>query len=603
MPTEQQLSDVLSEFARTMVTDFPIQAIPDHLVVRIVDVLPISGAGVTLIEPGSDPRYVAASDDVALRFEELQTDVAEGPCLVAYETGEAVVVADLRDDLQFPKFGPQAVAAGLVAVLTFPLRQGEKRLGALDLYRTAPGAMDAGDMSAAQTLADVAAAYISNAQARAELRDASDRYRERSLHDPLTGLPNRVLFGERVDHAVHRAGRSHNLVALLLADLDRFKEVNDVHGHQTGDELLIEVADRLTALIRPGDTLARLSGDEFVVLCEDLAERAQVEPLAARIGAALAEPFVLSGIELRVTASVGVAFAGRGDDVSEKLLRDADIAMYQAKRRGGGRHQIADTREQRFSQRRSSLEKDLLGAVGRGELRLDYQPIVATTGGRITGVEALLRWDHPSLGSLPPETIVPLAEQAGLIREVGRWVVERACLDRNLWCGSHGRGDLGMFLNVSGEQVMSPDFTEELAALLVETRTEPGSVTLEVTEGVLVDDPGRALVVLDGLKRMGVSLALDRFGTGYSSFGYLERFPLDMVKIDRGVVAKLVGNPAGPVLVSAVVGMARVLGMTVVAGGVETAEQRRAVETLGCDRSQGFYFSHPMAADEIQKLL
>ena len=295
MAEKPELSDVLSEFARTMVTDFPIQAILDHLVVRIVDVLPVSSAGVTLISPHSSPHYVAASDEAALRFEELQSETGEGPCQAAYESGRPVAVPDLRAESRFPRFTPLALDAGLVAVFTFPLRQGPNRLGALDLYRQTPGPLDEDAMAAAQTLADVAAAYLSNAQARADLRESSDRYRESALHDALTGLPNRVLLGERLDHALLRARRSGNLVALLFVDLDRFKEVNDVYGHLAGDQLLTGVAERLSAMLRPGDTLARLSGDEFVVLCEDLGDASQIGPLAARLGAALAEPFELSG--------------------------------------------------------------------------------------------------------------------------------------------------------------------------------------------------------------------------------------------------------------------------------------------------------------------
>ncbi|MEA2504440.1 MAG: hypothetical protein QOG36_1483, partial [Actinomycetota bacterium] len=433
MPSEQKLSEVLSEFARTMVTNFPIQGILDHLVKRIVDVLPISAAGVTLISPGTDPRYVAASDESALRFEKLQTELGEGPCLAAYQTGEAVAVADLRDESRFPKFTPRAVEAGLVAVFTFPLCKGAERLGALDLYRSTPGLLDDAAMSAAQTLADVAAAYLLNAQARVDLEASSERSRESAVHDALTGLPNRTLFLERLDHAVRRGRRSGKMAAVLFADLDRFKLVNDLHGHGAGDELLVTVAERLTGVLRPGDTLARLSGDEFVILCEDLDEPAQVDVIAARIGTAVAAPIVLSGIEMDITASVGIAFSGPGDELSEQLLQDADTAMYQAKRKGGARHQIVDQREQQLAAQRASLERELRGALARGELRMEYQPIVATDDGRITGVEALLRWAHPSRGLVLPTVLVPLAEGSGLITEFGRWVLEHACPEQHRW--------------------------------------------------------------------------------------------------------------------------------------------------------------------------
>ncbi|MDB5063969.1 MAG: hypothetical protein JWM18_403, partial [Chloroflexi bacterium] len=292
MPSEQQLSNVLSEFARTMVTDFPIQGILDHLVLRIVDILPITAAGVTLIAPGSNPRYLAASNASALRFEQLQTELEEGPCLAAYTTGDAVAVPDLREERRFPTFAPRALAAGLMAVFAFPLRNGDARLGALDLYRDTPGPLDARTMTAAQTLADVAAAYLRNAQARVDLQDSSDRSRETSRHDALTGLPNRIVLLERLEHALLR-GRSARMAAVLFADLDQFKTVNDIHGHHVGDELLVAVAKRVTGLLRPCDTLARLSGDEFVILCEDVAGRSEVDGIAARIGAALSESFVL----------------------------------------------------------------------------------------------------------------------------------------------------------------------------------------------------------------------------------------------------------------------------------------------------------------------
>ena len=289
MTTERQLSDVLSEFARTMLTDFPIQAILDHLVLRIVEILPVTGAGVTLISAAAGPRYVAASDPSALRFEELQTELGEGPCLAAYTTGMAVSVADLREDKRFKHFAPRALEAGLAAAFTFPLRQGDNRLGALDLYRDSPGPLSSANMVTAQTLADVAAAYLLNAQARVDLEDASERSYESSVHDALTGLPNRTLLVERIDHAVLRSRRSGKVLALLFVDLDRFKEVNDRFGHQIGDALLIAVSDRINTELRPGDTLARLSGDEFVVLCEELGGEAQATVIAEshsrRVGA------------------------------------------------------------------------------------------------------------------------------------------------------------------------------------------------------------------------------------------------------------------------------------------------------------------------------
>lgn len=603
MEIERRLSQVLSEFARTLGTDLPIQAILDHLVGRIVDVLPISAAGVTLISPGADPRYVAASDESALRFEQLQSELVEGPCLAAYRSGEAVCVPDLHDDGQFPRFGPRALAEGLVAVFTFPLCHDDQPLGALDLYRTQAGPLDAAAMTAARTLADVAAAYVINAETRAELREASELAKQTSLHDALTGLPNRTLLVERLEHAILRCRRSQKVVAIMFADLDSFKSINDTYGHHVGDKLLVAVAGRLKGLLRPGDTLARLAGDEFIILCEDLDEATQVEPIADRMCTALGESFVIDDAEVQVTASVGIAFAGAGEDVPEQMLQQADTAMYQAKRKGGAGHAVLGAREHRLIADRISLRRELRGALGRGELRIEYQPIVNTSDGRITGVEALLRWAHPTQGVVAPDTVVPLAEQSGLITKIGRWVLEQACRDGCRWLRHHDHDGLEISVNVSAYQLMAADFVASVAAVLIDTDTDPNLVTLEVTESVLVQDRERALVVLNELKSLGVMLALDDFGTGHSSLSHLKRFPIDIVKVDRSFIADLDQDRTSRLIVQAVVMLAHGLDMTVVAKGVETAQQHDQASALGCDSCQGFHFARPASADDLDALL
>jgi diguanylate cyclase (GGDEF)-like protein len=601
MASERQLSTVLSEFARTMVTEFPIQGILDRLVERIVEILPVTAAGVTLISATTKPRYIAASNGSALRFEQLQTELDDGPCLAAYRTGAAVSVPDLSSDGRFKAFAPQALDAGLAAVFTFPLNLGPTRLGALDLYRDTPGDLDDEDMAAAQVLAEVAAAYIVNAQARADLQDSSDRSRHSAMHDALTGLPNRVLFLERLEHALLRSRRSGKKVAILFADLDRFKAVNDTHGHQTGDNLLRAVTDRLSGLLRPDDTLGRLSGDEFVILCEDLDEESQAELIAMRIIAALTPPFELDGVHVAISVSVGIAFAGKGDQVPQNLLQDADMAMYQVKRKGGAHHQVIDLREQHLAEDRANLRRDLVGALERHELRVEYQPIVSTAEGRVDGVEALLRWDHPIRGLIPPTTIVPLAEQSGLIGEVGRWVLDRACADRFRWA-SRLKNDLGVAVNVSAQQLMAPDFVANVAAGLSSFDTPAELVTLEITESVFVQDARRAVIVLRDLKRLGVRLALDDFGTGYSSLSYLKRFPIDIVKIDQGFVEDVAQDRSTHAIVAAVVELAHALDMAVVTEGVENAEQRDEVAALGSESCQGFYFARPMSAASLEAL-
>ena len=601
MPSEEQLSEVLCEFARTLVTDFPIQGILDHLVKRIVDVLPISSAGVTLISPGIEPRYVAASDESALRYEQFQTDLEQGPCLLAYETGSAVSIPELRTDTRFPDFASQAVEAGLLAVFTFPLHHDDERLGALDLYRDTPGPMNAAAMEAAQTLADVAAAYLINAQARADLHEAYDRSFENALHDPLTGLPNRTLLLERLDHAVRRARRSGKVASVLFVDLDHFKQVNDLYGHSIGDELLIAVGQRMTAALRPGDTVARMSGDEFVILCEDLDRATQVDAIARRIDAALAKTFVLSTHEVEMTASVGVAYSGRADQLSEQLLHDADAAMYQAKRKGGACHQVIDLREQRLTEETASLERQLRGATRRGDLCVHYQPIVETADGSVTSIEALLRWNRSDVDVVMPAVFIPIAERSGLITEIGDWVLERACADRHRWQHSP-TDDLTIAVNVSAHQLMALNFVSSVETTLRDTETEPHLLTLDMTESIFIQDSERALVVLGDLRQLGVKLALDDFGTGISSLNYLKHFPIDIVKIDQTFVADLAEDDADYAIVAAVIALAHNLGMRVVAEGVETASQHEQLSALGCDLCQGHYFAHPMLADQLDAL-
>jgi diguanylate cyclase (GGDEF)-like protein len=598
MVQEEKLSAVLTEFAHTMATDFPIQAILDHLVERIVEVLPVTAAGVTLISEGNTPHYIAASDESALRFEMLQTEVGEGPCLTAYKSGAAVAVADLSKEDRFPRFRAVAAEAGLVAVFAFPLCHSDGRLGALDLYRSTPGALDAEDMAAAQTLADVAAAYLVNAQSREDAQTTSDSFRHTASHDALTGLPNRALLMQRIEHAALRGRRSHTHAAVLFVDVDRFKRVNDTYGHQVGDELLVAIGQRLAALVRPGDTLARFAGDEFVFLCEDMESAADGELLGRRIDRAFVEPFVLAGVELAVTASVGLAFAGVGEKVSTSLVANADIAMYQAKRKGGAGHQVIDLREASETVNRNSLESDLRMAFAKHDLSVAYQPIVRAADGVISGVEALLRWHNARRGAVSALSMIEAAERSGLIVEIGGWVLERACRDHGTWSAAYPDWPLEIAVNVSARQLMSEDFVATVASVLSRTGTEPSALILEVTENILIDDSERAMVTLADLKKLGVRLALDDFGTGFSSLSYLRRLPIDIVKIDQSFIAD-VGSPFNATITAAVTNLAHILGLSVTAEGVETPDQRDAVQEIGCESAQGYFYARPMPSAEI----
>ncbi|HEY4314468.1 MAG TPA: GGDEF domain-containing protein [Actinomycetes bacterium] len=595
---------MLGEFARTVATDFPIQGILDHLVERIVAILPVTAAGVTLISGGKAPRYISASSESAMRYEKLQTEIGEGPCLLAYTSGEAVAVPDLRVDGRFPQFTPSALEAGLAAVFTFPLRRGAGvQLGALDLYRDTPGGLEPHDMEAAQTLADVAAAYLLNAEAREEARATSDRFRYSSLHDALTGLPNRLLLQERLEHAARRARRSRSDLAILFIDLDRFKQVNDEHGHHVGDELLVAVSKRLTSLARPGDTLARVAGDEFVFLCEDMRSAADVEVLAGRVDAAFAEPFPLGRMAITVSASVGVAFSGQGEAISDHLVDEADRAMYQAKRNGGARHQVIDLREALRTTELDSLQQDLRAAFAQDQLGVAYQPIVRSTDGAVIGLEALLRWTHPQRGSVPALSVVGLAEEIGLISEIGTWVLDRGCRDHRGWLLQHPDAELYLSVNVSVRELMTRGFCLGVMRVLERHQMNPGNLVLEVTESIFVEDIERASGVLADLKALGIRIALDDFGTGYSSLSYLRRLPVDIVKIDQGFVAEIGYAPDGGVIVAAITNLAHALGLSVIAEGVETQSQRDEILALGCESAQGYFFAAPLSPAEVNTRL
>ncbi len=583
-----------------MLTDFPIQGILDHLVHRIVEVMPVTGAGVSLISATTAPHFVAASDGLALAYEELQTELEEGPCIVAYRTGEPVAIPDLREEKRFASFSTRALEAGLSAVFTFPLRQGEKRLGALDLYRSTAGPLTAEAMVAAQTLADVASAYLVNAQARADLVDSSARAHANSLHDPLTGLPNRVLLIERIEHALLSRRRTAKRVAVLFIDLDGFKRVNDGFGHQTGDDLLVAVGARISGILRPGDTLARLSGDEFVIVCPEIDEEHEVEGIAARVDHAFSVPFTLEGILVHVTASIGVAFANSGDS-PEQILHNADSGMYQVKRSGGASHRIVDPEEQALTDYSDALQRDLGHAIARHELRLEYQPVVRLRDGRVVSVEALLRWDHPIRGPISPSLLIPFAEESGDIVEIGEWVLERACIDRHRWEDVTGDEPFMMGVNISAHQMLAPGFAAMVESVLARTETEPSKLCLEITEGAFVRDARRALDVVARLKQSGVVVALDDFGTGYASLRYLMDFPVDILKIDQSFIANLNEGNASYAIVSKTIELAHLLGLVVVCEGVETTKQYGYVAALTSDYSQGFYFSRPMTADMVDE--
>ena len=441
----------------------------------------------------------------------------------------------------------------------------------------------------------------------AELERANARLQHSATHDALTGLPNRALFHARLAHALEAAERGAPYPAVLFLDFDRFKVVNDSLGHAAGDALLVAVARRLRDGLRAADLVARLGGDEFTVLLEPInlqtgepadALAAAVEA-AARVLGALERPFEVAGHELHVSASVGVVACAAGHG-SEDVLRDADIAMYRAKALGRGRVAVFNARMREDAFSLMTLEAELRGAAGRGELEVFYQPVL-TAGGALTGVEALVRWRHPERGLVSPGEFVPVAEETGLIVALDRWVLRRAAAQAALWQGAlPGGGPLTLNVNLSSQGLSRPDLTDYVAETLRETGLRAELLRLELTETVMVGASGPVTAALDSLKALGVGLHIDDFGTGYSSLSYLQRLPLDALKIDRSFVSRVL-EPKGEALVLTIIRMAQTLGLSVIAEGVETPAQLARLRELGCDHVQGFLFAPPLPAAELPR--
>lgn len=434
-------------------------------------------------------------------------------------------------------------------------------------------------------------------------RLAETRVQRLAYHDDLTGLPNRAAFMDHIAEAVERAGGLGSRFALLFLDLDGFKEINDSLGHDAGDDLLRQVSQRIRACLRQADRLARFGGDEFLVLIDPVRRRRDVEAVTRKILKAVATPLKLDGLMATVSASIGIAmFPDDGEDPS-RLLKNADAAMYQAKQ--GGRNALRFYAPQINASLREkiALSHDLRAAVARAELAVAYQPIVDGESGRVLGVEALARWRHPERGSIPPAVFVPIAEETGLIGAIGESVLAQACAQMVAWDavrppGTDSSEQPYLSVNVSPVQLREEGFARGLRALLAEVGMPPTRLQLELTEGTVMEDPGRAARVLGELSAMGVRIALDDFGTGHSSLAYLRTFPIDCIKIDRAFVLDLGSDGRDAAIVPAIVAIARSLGAEVVAEGVEFAAQRQALVAIGCRVMQGYLFSRPLPADE-----
>jgi diguanylate cyclase (GGDEF)-like protein len=443
-------------------------------------------------------------------------------------------------------------------------------------------------------------------QSRLRAAEAKIAYAERveylAYHDGLTSLPNRSLFSKMLSQSISEASRYHRQLAVLFLDLDRFKHINDTLGHDAGDQLLQEVAQRITACLRASDTVARLGGDEFVILLPELSEDKYVAITAQKVLSTIARPFNLQDHEFRVTASIGISVFPQDGLDEQTLKKNADIAMYQAKQQGKNNFQFYSEKLNTDSLERLTLELSLRHALERQEFQLHYQAKRDIRSGQITGMEALLRWDHPDLGIVAPMQFIPIAEETGLIVPIGKWVLKTACLQNVAW-QQQGLPHLGMAVNLTARQFADENLLTDLAAILAETGMEASLLELEIAESLLMQDVKRALSVLTGLKHLRIRIAIDDFGIGYSSLSALKQFPLDSIKIDRSFICDVTSVSEDKALTEAIIAMGRTLSLTVVAQGVETKEQADFLRENACDEFQGFYFNRPVPADQFTMLL
>lgn len=435
-----------------------------------------------------------------------------------------------------------------------------------------------------------------------ERKALEEQLQHQAFHDPLTDLPNRALFMDRLGHALTRADRLETKVAVLFTDLDNFKVVNDSLGHKAGDQLLVAVADRLKTCLRPEDTVARLGGDEFTILLEGVASVGNAAEVAERIAEELQPPFVLDGQEVFATTSTGIAVSSAAQGQPTDLLRHADLAMYRAKSNGKACYKVFEPSMSIDALERLELETELRRALGREEFRVYYQPEILLESGEIVGMEALVRWQHPKRGLLLPQEFLSIAEESNLILPIGQWVLREACHQFRTWQEQDpSTAPLVIGVNLSTREFFQPSL---IADILRETGVDPQTLQLEITEGAIAYNHAQnANNMLRNLKALGVQLAIDDFGMGYSSLSYLKRFPVNVLKIDRSFVRELGKDLKDTKIVAAIIHLARALDLKVIAEGVETAEQVEQLRTMGCDVAQGYYFSEPLPSEAVWALL
>ena len=584
----EQLTDVQRAIARRL----PLDQIFGTVTAAVRDLLGVDMCSLNLVERddptcGSLMASSGIAPAVAARLQRVPLPVAgvSGLCVLG---DELVFVEDYTTS---PIAMPQMTAARLHSVMAAPVHENGQAVGSLTVGTyDAPREWD----KAAQEILTAFAEHVSLALTDARTQEAMNQH----FHDSLTGLPGRALFVTRLEESL-AAGR----LAALFVDLDRFKLVNDSLGHAAGDQLLLAVAERIRGCLRAQDTAARLGGDEFAVLLPGVAGTAEAEPVAERIRRALRAPFQVGGAEAYVSCSIGIAFSGTGEHDAAELMVHADLALHQAKRNGKDRCEVFEPAMRAVSLANIALEADLRRAVVRHEFELRYQPIVRLSTGEISGVEALIRWQHPGRGLVPPMDFIPLAEETGMIVPIGEWVLREACRRVAEWNGRRSGKPLTVSVNISAVQLDQCALPRVVRSALDESGLPAGCLVLELTESLLVDHRPATLDRLHEIKALGVRLAIDDFGTGYSSLAYLRRFPVDIIKIDKSFVDDVVDEPTAAALTHGIIRLGQALQLSTIAEGIEDAGQLTSLAGGDCELGQGYYFAEPLTNQALGDLL
>ena len=596
LQARQELLERLFTIQRSISHRAPINEVLDAITAGAAELLGAEVVGLRLVD-ADDPDFVVLASSVGISPEMAGTMSRSGADAgiggAAITAGRVVVTHDYAD---LDRAVPQLVADGLQVAMGAPVFQDGEPIGSLVVAsHDASRRWEAIEQEMLLAFAEHASLALNDASALEAMRKAYADALHQAHHDTLTGLPNRALVLERLDHALARGQRHEGTVGVLFVDLDRFKVVNDTLGHSVGDEVLIRIGERLRAAMRPADTVGRLAGDEFVVVCDDM-EPVDLLHVAQRVAAAIEVPLPLYGREAVITASIGIAYVAGGGR-AEDVLRDADVAMYRAKERGRSRIEVFDEAVRARILERLETEHLLRRALDRGELDVHYQPIVRVGSGALVSFEALVRWNHPERGLVSPDEFIPMAEDTGLIIPIGRWVLREACAQVSAWrAASPSMGSVQVSVNLSAKQFNNPDIVSTVAEALAMASLPAAALTLEITESVLMEEVESTAQTLRALKDLGVGLSIDDFGTGYSSLSYLKRFPVDALKIDRSFVDGLGTDAEDHAIVSAVVSLAHALGLSVVAEGVETRCQLEELRRLGCDSAQGYLLGRPQPA-------